>query len=112
MTPETALEVTVDGLTVGVYVPPPGGTFAAMLGNVPRTHMRANVTSGNDVEVWSWQLPDIQPGQSISFRLVVPQGLGVPPQSVQPCDPAEAADKKRQAKLAYEQAMRAKRRGG
>jgi hypothetical protein len=55
-----ALEVSIDGKRVGVYVPPEGSTFAAMVGNVPRTYMRAHIMTGNDAESWQWQLPEIK----------------------------------------------------
>ena len=80
-----ALEVSIDGKLVGVYVPPSDSPFAAMVGNIPRTYMRAHIMTGNDKESWQWQLPDIQPGQCISFRLIeAPVGSGVPPQFVRP----------------------------
>lgn len=64
-------------------MPPEGSTFGAMVGNVPRTYMRAHIMTGNDAENWQWQLPDIEPGQLISFRQVAaPVGSGVPPQFV------------------------------
>jgi hypothetical protein len=45
-----ALEVLINGRRVGVYVPPEGSTFAAMVGNAPRTYMRAHIMTGNDLE--------------------------------------------------------------
>jgi hypothetical protein len=58
--------------------------------------------SGNDAESWQWQLPDIRPGQLISFRLVeAPIGSGVPPQFVRPRDPREVEETKREARKAY-----------
>ena len=53
-----ALEVSIDGKLVGNYVPPAGKTFSAVLANVPKTYMRAQVFSGGpDSETWQWQLP-------------------------------------------------------
>ncbi len=96
-----ALEVLINGKRVGVYVPPEGCTFAAMVGNIPRTYMRAHIMSGNDAESWQWQLPDIKPGQLISFRLVeAPIGSGVSPQFVRPRDPHEIAETRREARQA------------
>jgi hypothetical protein len=107
-----ALEVSIDGTLVGVYIPPEGGTLAAMVGNIPRRYMRAQVMSSNDAEVWSWQLPDIQPGQTIAFRLVAsPVGSGVPPQFVRRREPQEVENTKQQAKIASAQARRKKRKG-
>src|SRR5262245_50392897 len=77
------LEVSINGKRIGVYVPPEGSTFAAMVGNIPRKYMRAHIMTENDVERWQWQLPNIKLGQRISFRLVrAPVGSGVPPQFV------------------------------
>ncbi len=47
-----ALEVLINGKRVGVYVPPEGCTFAAMVGNIPRTYMRAHIMTGSDSENW------------------------------------------------------------
>ncbi|MGD0527713.1 MAG: hypothetical protein ABSE49_21450 [Polyangiaceae bacterium] len=103
-----ALEVSIDGIIVGVYVPPEGGTFAAMVGNIPRHYMRSQITTGNDTESWSWQLPDIQAGQTITFRLVeAPVGSGVPPQFVRRRD-LDAVEKTNQ--LAKEAAAEARHR--
>ena len=103
-----ALEVSIDGKVVGI--PHEGQSFAAMLGNVPLTYMRAHVVSHNEAESWQWQLPDVQEGQLVSFRMVeaVP-GSGVPPQLVRSRDPREVDDIKRKAQEAY---ARAKREGG
>jgi hypothetical protein len=95
------LEVSIDGTIVGVYVPPTGGVFAAMVGNIPRTHMRGNITSSNDTETWAWQLPDVQIGQSVSFRLVAANGMGVAPHEVRRRDPAEVDSIKERGRAAY-----------
>ena len=102
-----ALEVSIDGKRVGIYVPPEGSTFAAMVGNIPRTYMRAQIMTGNDSESWQWQLPDIKPGQRISFRLIeAPDGSGVPPQFVQPRNPQEVEANKKEAGKIYAKAKR------
>jgi hypothetical protein len=102
-----ALEVLINGKRVGVYVPPEGCTFAAMVGNIPRTYMRAHIMTGNDSESWQWQLPNVRPGQLISFRLVkAPVGSGVSPQFVRPRDPKEVAQNRREARKAYAKAKR------
>jgi hypothetical protein len=102
-----ALEVLINGKRVGVYVPPEGCSFAAMVGNIPRTYMRAHIMTGNDSESWQWQLPDIKPGQLISFRLVeAPVGSGVPPQFVRARDPKEVEENKREARKLYAKAKR------
>lgn len=76
-----ALEVLVNGEVVGLYVPPEGECFSAVVANVPRTYMRAQVMSGTKTEAWYWQLPDIREGETIAFRLVEADGRsGVPPQ--------------------------------
>ena len=33
-----AHEVSIDGKVIGVYIPPEGEPFAAMIGNIPRTY--------------------------------------------------------------------------
>jgi hypothetical protein len=102
-----ALEVLINGKRVGIYVPPNGTPFFASLGNIPRKSMRANIMTGTDAESWQWQLPDIKPGQLISFRQVkAPIGSGVPPQFVRPRDPREVAENKREAKKLYAKAKR------
>jgi hypothetical protein len=102
-----ALEVLINGKRVGVYVPPEGCSFAAMVGNVPRTYMRAHIMTGTDSESWQWQLPDIKPGQLISFRLVeAPVGSGVPPQFVRPRDRKEVEQNSKEAKKAYAKSKR------
>jgi len=102
-----ALEVLINGKRVGIYVPPEGSTFLARVGNIPATYMRAHITTSNDVESWQWQLPDVKPGQLISFRQVkAPTGSGVPPQFVRARDPREVAENKREAKKLYAKAKR------
>ena len=102
-----AVEVLINGKRVGVYVPPEGCSFAAMVGNVPRTYMRAHIMTGGDSESWQWQLPDIKPGELISFRLVeAPVGSGVPPQFVRPRDPKEVEENRREARKLYAKAKR------
>src|SRR5216684_1677376 len=102
-----AVEVLINGKRVGICVPPKGSYFVARVGNIPRTYMRAHIMTSNDVESWQWQLPDIKPGQLISFRQIkAPTGSGVPPQIVRPRDPREVADKKREAKKLYAKAKR------
>jgi hypothetical protein len=102
-----ALEVSINGKHIGVYVPPEGCTFAAMVRNIPRKYMRAHIMTGNDAERWQWQLPNIKVGQRISFRLVkAPVGSGVPPQFVRPRDPREVAENKREARKLYAKAKR------
>jgi hypothetical protein len=102
-----ALEVSIDGTIVGVYVPPEGSAFAAMVGNIPRHYMRGQITTGNDTESWAWQLPDIQAGQAITFRLVAaPAGSGIPPQFVRQRDPEAVENTKQLAKEAAAEARR------
>ena len=100
-----ALEVSVDGKRIGVYVPPDGSTFAATVGNIPRTYMRAHIMTGNDAESWQRQLPDIKAGQRISFRLIeAPIGSGVPPQFVRPRYPKKVEEIKKEAAKLYAKA--------
>jgi hypothetical protein len=102
-----ALEVSVDGNVIGIFVPPEGESFAALVGNIPRSYMRAHVMSGNEDESWQWQLPDIDEGQTISFRMVeAAPGSGIPPQHVRQRDPKEIAETKRLAEEAFAQAIK------
>src|SRR5258708_7359539 len=92
---------------IGVYVPPEGATFAAMVGNIPRKYMRAHIMAGSDTERWQCQLPDIRPGQRISFRLVkAPVGSGVPPQFIRARDPGEVVENRREARRLHAKAKR------
>lgn len=101
-----ALEVSIDGKVIGIFVPPARNTFAAMVGNIPRSHMRAHIMSGNDKESWQWQLPDVSEGQTISFRMIEAKaGSGIPPHYVRQRSPKEVAENKRLAKKAFAQAM-------
>jgi hypothetical protein len=102
-----ALEVLINGKRIGIYVPPNGASFLAGVGNIPKKYMRAHIMTGNDAESWQWQLPNIKPGQLISFRQVkAPLGSGVPPQFVRPRDPREVAENKREAKKLYAKAKK------
>lgn len=102
-----AVEVLIDGKRVGIYVPPEGSSFGAIVGNIPRTYMRAHIMAHSDAESWQWQLPDIKPGQLISFRQIsAPLGSGVPPQFVRARDPREVAENKREARKMYAKARR------
>jgi hypothetical protein len=102
-----ALEVSLDGRVIGIFVPPPGEPFVAMVGNIPRSYMRAHVVSGNLSESWQWQLPDVSEGQTISFRMIeAAAGSGIPPQYVRERDPEEIEESKRMAAECLEQAMK------
>ena len=109
-----ALKVSIDGRRVGLYVPPEGAPFAAMIANIPRKYMRAHITSGTSSESWQWQLPDIQLGQTISFRMVEAEpGSGIAPQFVRRRTRDEIVENKRLAAEAYQEAGRASStRGG
>jgi len=102
-----ALEVLINSEVVGLYVPPEGECFGVMLANVPRTYMRAHVTSGNRTEDWFWQLPDVKEGETISFRLVeAADRAGVPPQERKPKDPKEQKRLKQLAAKAWAKAKK------
>jgi hypothetical protein len=107
-----ALEVSIKGKIVGIYVPAKGHTFCAMIANVPKSYMRAQVISGSDSENWYWQLPDIKEGQVISFKMIeATADDGVPPQRVVEKDPEAVNENKLQAKKLYKKAMRMRKRG-
>lgn len=102
-----ALEVLINGEAVELYIPPEGECFGVMLANVPRTYMRAQVSSGNKTESWYWQLPDIEEGETISFRLVEAAGReGVLPQRRVPNDPVEQKRIKQAAAKAWAKAKK------
>jgi hypothetical protein len=102
-----ALEVSIDGKVIGVFVPPDDKPFSAMIANVPKTYMRAQILASNDLEHWQWQLPDVQEGQVISFRMIeAERDHGVPPHRVSNRDPEEVGENKKLAKEGYEWAMR------
>jgi hypothetical protein len=88
-----ALEVLLDGEVLGTFVPPKGGSFVASVGNIPRRYMRAHIRAGTLKERWQWQLPDIQEGQLIAFRMVeAKSGTGVTPHRVRKVDRAESEE--------------------
>ena len=102
-----ALEVLIDGKVIGLFVPPRGFTFAAMIGNVPRRYMRAHIMSSNETENWQWPLPDVKKGQEISFRMVEAKtGSGTPPHFISPRQPTEVLETRRLAAKAYTTAMK------
>jgi hypothetical protein len=88
-----ALEVLLDGKVLGIFVPPKGGSFVASVGNIPGKYMRANIRAGTLKERWQWQLPDIQEGQVIAFRMVQAEpGTGMTPHRVRHVDRAESEE--------------------
>jgi hypothetical protein len=102
-----ALEVSIEGRVIGVFIPPDDEPFSAMIANVPTTYIRAQILASNDAERWQWQLPDVQEGETISFRMVeAERERGVPPHRVLIRDPEEVAEIKRIAKEASEQGNR------
>lgn len=102
-----ALEVSINGNVIGVFAPPNGEPFCAMIGNIPKMYMRAQVLASNDVEQWQWQLPDVQEGQVISFRMIeANRDSAVPPHRITKRDPEEVAEIKKMAKEGYKRAMR------
>jgi hypothetical protein len=78
-----ALEVLIDGEHYGIFVPQRDAKFGAFVGNNPETYMRAYILCADEEETSSWQLPDIEQGQVISFRMVdAESGSGVPPHEI------------------------------
>lgn len=101
-----ALEVKIDGELVGVFVPPDHKPFGVMLGNVPISYMRCQVTTGSDEESWYWQLPDLQEGQEITFKLIDAEpGSGLSPDRVETKDPKQLEKRKAAAAEAYKRAV-------
>ena len=76
-----ALEVTIDGQLIGVYAAPDEGPWLATMANIPRTYMRAHIMTKTSTESWQWQLPDIQEGECIEFRIIDADPSDIPPAS-------------------------------
>lgn len=79
-----SLEVLIDGISVGVFVPPLGATFAFSLCNGPQEDsIVARVSCGSSSQKWC--LPAVRFGQRISFRMIEsPVNDGPQPQIIQP----------------------------
>ncbi|MES2820974.1 MAG: hypothetical protein V4812_18520 [Pseudomonadota bacterium] len=107
-----AIEVLVDGQRVKLLQAPDGGPASVQLANVPRDHMRAWAHASSDDEAWQWQLPDIQDGQTISFRVIQAEQHEItPPQEVEKRDPEQVAEGKQRAKEWLKAAMLRKAKG-
>jgi hypothetical protein len=65
-----AVEVSIEGRVVGLFASPEQGPWFAMVGNIPRKYMRAHIMTQTPTEAWQWQLPDVQEGERIEFRIV------------------------------------------
>jgi hypothetical protein len=92
-----AIDVAIDGKTIGVCVPPAGGSFVVFVGNIPRSHMRVQVLSGTETESWSWQLADVRPGEALTLRMIkAPVGAGLAPGRISPREPRVAASRNAQ----------------
>jgi hypothetical protein len=70
------------GKTVRVSHPDLGG-FQFIIGNVPLNHARVQFMSGNQVEEWHWQFPDLYPNEVITLE-VVETNWNDPPPTVEP----------------------------
>jgi hypothetical protein len=110
-----ALRVMVDGDLVGIFVPPEGGSFVARVGNIPRRYMRVHISAGTLEESWHWQLPDVQPNQTISFQMIEAElGTGVEPHQIRQTHPDEVEQIKKLAPVlmakAFEEQAAEKRR--
>ncbi len=80
-----ALEVLIDGISVGVFVPPSGTAFVASLCNGPQESIVARVSCTGSSELSKWCIPTIRGGQRISFRMIdSPVNDGPQPQIIQP----------------------------
>ena len=64
------IDVWVNGKKWCRCAAPEGGTFTAVVGNVPRTYARSFCMAGNENESWHWQFADLKPGDKVTFRLV------------------------------------------
>lgn len=107
-----AIEVLVDGQRVRLLQAPDGGPASVQLANVPGDHMRVWAHASSDDETWQWQLPDIQDGQTISFRVIQAEQHEITsPQEVEKRDPEQVAEGKRRAKEWLKEAMQKKVKG-
>lgn len=74
-----ALKVTIDGHLIGMFGAPDERPWIAMMANLPRTYMRAHIMTETSTESWQWQLPNIQEGECIEFRIVDAAPSDIPP---------------------------------
>lgn len=65
---------------------PEGGHFDLRLGAIPRDHIRAPFTAGNEREIWRMQLPDLYAGDWLGFVVVQSEDCS-PCDDVRPVDP-------------------------
>jgi hypothetical protein len=80
-----ALEVLIDGVSIGVFVPSSDATFAAALYNGPEESMVARVSCRGSSELSEGWLPTVRSGQRISFRMIDSPIKGGPePQIIPP----------------------------
>jgi hypothetical protein len=78
-----ALEVLIDGISIGVFVPPLGAGFVAGLTNGAEETIEAEVSCTGSKRSLSWHLPAIRNGQRISFKMVEsPVSGGTEPQII------------------------------
>ncbi|WP_137010776.1 hypothetical protein [Ectopseudomonas oleovorans] len=104
-----AIEVLLDGKRVMLLQAPDGGPASVQLANVQENYMRAWAHASSDEEVWRWQLPNIQDGQAISFRVIQAEADDIsPPQEVEKRDPEQVAAGKQRAKEWLEAAKKNK----
>ena len=102
-----ALEVWLGRKKIRTCLAAPGGyVVGASLANVPRTYMRAFVSSSSDKEEHFWQLPDIAENQRVSFRLVR-VASGDAPLRIRRRTASELRRLRAQGKRAYARAVRA-----
>jgi hypothetical protein len=77
-----ALEVLIDGISIGVFVPPSGAAFVASLHEGPQESIVARVSCTGSSELWC--LPTVRGAQRISFRMIdSPISDGPEPQIIQ-----------------------------
>ena len=79
-----ALEVLIDGISSGVFVPPLGAVFAASLcyGSDDKSMVASVSCTGSSTK---WCLPTVRGGQRISFRMIdTPAHDGPEPQIIRP----------------------------
>jgi len=104
-----AIEVLIDGKRVGLLQGRGGKSVGINVGNIPKDHMRVWANSNDDEESWYWQMPDVQDGQTVSFRIIEAEEHEISkPYQKEKRDPEEVAKSKMEARKLFKKAMKEK----
>ena len=104
-----AIEVLVNGKRAGILQARSGSPVGVTVANIPNDHMRVWAYGSDDEETWYWQMPDIQDGETVSFRVIEANESEISkPYEIEKRDPEEVAESKRRAKEMREKALQEK----